>query len=104
MEGHVRFVDLTVFNDKRALPIASSLVTVVSDLADGNYMVTDVCTDNTSNKVSMFNKLQTFSLQSQARLPIIRIPCVAHTANLALGDGVKERQAMRHPKSPHCTP
>jgi hypothetical protein len=30
MEGHIRFVDLKVLNDKRALMIASSLVTVVS--------------------------------------------------------------------------
>jgi hypothetical protein len=60
MERHVLFMDLKVLNDERAFTIAGSLATVVLALAAWNYVATAVCTNKSSNDMSMLNELHTF--------------------------------------------
>jgi hypothetical protein len=59
------------------------------------YVVPDVYTDNGSNKVSILNELHTFSLPRQATWSTIRIPRVAHTANLTLADFLMEARGAK---------
>jgi hypothetical protein len=71
MEGSVRFVNLRILSDERALMIANNFVTVALTVAAQNHIAIVVCTDSASNKVSIFNELHAFSLSGQAGLPII---------------------------------
>jgi hypothetical protein len=88
-------VDLKVLDDERAVMIGNSDVTIVSILTIQTYIAAAICTENASSEVSMINQLHTSSRACQARLPIVRISCLAQTANLALGEILTESAGPR---------
>jgi hypothetical protein len=86
INGDVRFLNIFTPDNQKAKVMSNDISPMIRDLEARNYIVTAVCTDNASNEQALLNPVHEFSLQQQTGLPIIRIPCTAHTANLALHD------------------
>jgi hypothetical protein len=86
LQGHTHFLDLVNLRNQKSKTIADAVAPVIRQLADNNLIVTAVCTGNASNEKAILNPKKDYSLQSKTRLPFLRVPCVAHTANLAMQD------------------
>jgi hypothetical protein len=86
LERQVHFLELLDLADQRAPTIAGYVSPVIQKLTAKNLIVTAVCTDNASNEKAILNPDHDYSLQAQTGLPLLRLPCLGHTVNLAMHD------------------
>jgi hypothetical protein len=68
-------------DDFRGATICESLADVVTELTDKHFILCAIVTDNAANEIHSVRELA-----DRARLPIVRIPCLSHTLNLAVQD------------------
>jgi hypothetical protein len=73
-----RMLDLT---DTTARTIAEALASVVTELSGKGFIVCAVVTDNAANEIAAVGLLPTLTHR-----PVIRVPCMSHTLNLAVHD------------------
>jgi hypothetical protein len=59
---------------------------VTPKLGELKYIGTAVCTDNACNEITAVNPNHDDSVQTLAKLPMLRIPCKSQTINLAIED------------------
>jgi hypothetical protein len=85
-EYRIHFLELLDLPDQKSKTIASRVAPIIQKLATNNLIVTGICSDNASNEKAILNPAHDYSLQQHTGLPILRLPCTAHTANLALRD------------------
>jgi hypothetical protein len=64
-----------------AATLSESLVGVVGELLDRHFILCAIVTDNAKNEIRAVG-----DLAKKTRLPIVRIPCLSHTLNLAVQD------------------
>jgi hypothetical protein len=72
-------------HDNKGKTIAQSLADVVAELTDKCFTICSVVTDNAANEV-----LAVRELAKNTQQPIVRIPCISHTINLAVQDFFKD--------------
>ena len=80
------FYPFKTLERNNAINISISLSSVINDLNRHNIEIIAVCSDNASANVSAFDKKHFHAVQYRIGEGIYRIPCCAHTAELASGD------------------
>jgi hypothetical protein len=85
-EHQILFLELLDLPDQKSRTIASNVAPIIQKLQANNLIVIAICSDNARNEKAILNQAHDYSLQQLIGLPILRLPCTAHTANLALRD------------------
>jgi hypothetical protein len=67
--------------DNKGKTIAASLAEVVAELRAKDFIIAAIVTDNASNEIAAVKELA-----SRTHLPLVRVPCISHTVNLAVHD------------------
>jgi hypothetical protein len=86
INNEVRLLDLFDLEDQKSKTIALAVTPIIQHLYRSNLVVTAICTDNASNERALLNPANDYSLQQLTGLPILRLPCLAHTGNLGTHD------------------
>jgi hypothetical protein len=76
---------LESLENQTADAIGSAVARVVGALQDRGFIVCAVVKDNASNEKASLDPESSKSAQQKANVPLFRIPCLSHTASLAVG-------------------
>jgi hypothetical protein len=68
-------------DDFKAKTICDSLEKVVGELVDRHFILCSIVTDNAANEAAAVRELA-----ERTQVPVVRIPCLSHTLNLAVQD------------------
>jgi hypothetical protein len=82
LNSNAYFLELVDMPDRKADTISQAICHIIMNLIKKNLIVVALCTDNARNEKALLNLKRKFALQNITGLPLIRLPCAAHTANL----------------------
>jgi hypothetical protein len=94
--GEVHFLTLVTMKKQDAHSIANELSKVTDELRKRGLTVTAITNDNASNEIAAVNEIKEYSVQNKCGIPILRIPCLAHTLNLGLHDFFKSEPTLEN--------
>ena len=79
------FYPFSILDKEKATDIAKVIITTINDLNNRGVRVIAACSDNASNNIAAFAN-HSYSVRYHIGDGIIRVPCFAHTSNLATKD------------------
>jgi hypothetical protein len=82
----ISFFRIVRMADQRALTIAQMLLPIIRDLEARGFVIVSVVTDNAANEIAGIREIGHIHYPCQSPVHIFRIPCLSHTANLAVQD------------------
>ena len=85
-KSQLYFYPFSILDRNTAQDIAITVAGVINDLKKYGIHVICACCDSASVNVAAFNKNNPYAIQYQIGEGIFRLPCCAHTAELASGD------------------
>jgi hypothetical protein len=83
------FWRVIAIENQQAVTIAGKLSQVILQLRDSGFTVCAIVTDNASNEVKGVQLLTSGMFTEGQPIALFRIPCLSHTANLAIQDFIK---------------
>ena len=86
VDNQIRFFSLINLKDATALSLSKIISHIALEIQTFGGKVVSCCTDNASNNIKALNVSWPSSAQNTSHVAFIRIPCFAHTGELAIHD------------------
>jgi hypothetical protein len=93
--GNISFQDIIHVQNQQSITIATELSKIINRLRAQNIIVVSIVNDNAMNERAILEESHSYCIQQQTNLPIVRVPCSAHTINLAICDFLHETHLMK---------
>jgi hypothetical protein len=86
----ITFLRVLTVVDQAAATIALQLLEVVHNLQARRFILVAIVTDNASNEIAAIRELGDQAALAAENVLVFRIPCLSHTANLAVQDALEQ--------------